>query len=330
MIENLLIRYLPGTSFGRVTSYFAATAIVGATTLAKLALGEILANFPVFLYFPAILIIALVFDRRSGYLATMLSALIAAVLFMQPIGSLSIGPRDALALLVFTIIGFVISTVIEALRNAIARLHEREAEIALMFEESAHRTKNDLAIISSALNLQINASADTAVRQALSAANARVLVVAKAQERLTVQKTSVLVDLAGYIGGLCQGLGDLLRDVRPIAVRVDCAQIQVPGQLAVHVGLIVNELVTNSLKYAFSAESEGLIDVAIFEEGEGLAIVVADNGRGFSGDEPSGLGSKLVRLLAKQHRGTVEREKIARGCQVRITLPHTGAASSRS
>jgi K+-sensing histidine kinase KdpD len=115
------------------------------------------------LYFPAILFIALIFGRNTGYFATIFAAFFAALLIIPPIGSLAISPRDAVALLLFAFIGFAISSVIEALRGAIVRLRDSEAAMALLLEESAHRTKNDLAIVSSALTLQSNATSELAV-----------------------------------------------------------------------------------------------------------------------------------------------------------------------
>jgi two-component system, sensor histidine kinase PdtaS len=90
-----------------------------------------------------------------------------------------------------------------------------------------------------------------------------VLLVARAQERLRGGKTIGRVDVGSYVLEICRDLGDLLRDVRPIAVRVSCAPFLVPTNLAVTVGLIVNELVTNSLKYAFPMDRGGTIEVAV-------------------------------------------------------------------
>lgn len=318
--ENLLVRLLPRRKYGLILRYGATSGIITVTALLRYSLNDPLHNFPILLFIPAVFLCALLFDQGSGFFATVTSALICAYFFIPPIFSFAIGPQNAFALFIFVVIGFLMSGVTEALRGTIRNLDESEAAKALLLEELAHRTKNDLAIISSAITLQSNASADPAVRNALSAANARVLVVAQAQDRLRGDKQGGRVDLSDYVVSLCQGLGDLLRDVRPIAVRVDCIPIHVPSSVAVHVGLIVNELVTNSLKYAYPTERGGIIKVEITADGTNMVVTVEDDGVGCPSDSNPGLGSKLVRLLAKQLGGSVERESVSSGCRVRVTL----------
>lgn len=219
------------------------------------------------------------------------------------------------------LIGFTMAAVTEALRHTIAQLDESERAKALLLQELAHRTKNDLTIISSAIHLQSRASQIPEVREALEAANARVMVVARAQQRLRGDVDAGRVELAEFIHSLCQDLGDLLRDVRPIAVRVSCAPLQVASSVAVHVGLIVNELVTNSLKYAYPGERGGVIEVDVSQNGPEVVIIVADDGIGCPGGISSpGLGSKLVGLLAKQFGGSVQNEPLDIGFRTRVTL----------
>lgn len=319
----MLIRLLPRRKFGVLLRYGATTLIIAIATLLRYSLDEPLRNYPLFLYLPAVFLCALLFDRGSGFFATALGAVLAAYLFMPPAFSFDISWGDGLALFLFILVGCMMAGVTEALRKAVAQLDRSEARKALLLEELAHRTKNDLAIISSAITLQANASASPAVKEALMAANARVLVVAQAQDQLRGDQDGGLVDLADYVESLCQGLGDLLRDVRPIAIRVACVPLRVPSSVAVHVGLIVNELVTNSLKYAYPTERGGIIRVSVAEEGNLVAVTVADDGVGCPDSDAPGLGSKLVRLLAKQLGGKVERRPAEPGCLVRVTLDET-------
>jgi len=319
-MENLVLRLLPRRRFGVALRYGASAAIVGVAVLLRLSLETPLHAFPLLLFFPPIFLSALMFDRGSGFFATLLSAIISAYIFFEPVFSFRIGLESGLVLVIFVLIGFGISAVIEALRHAVAQLDESERAKALLLEEMAHRTKNDLSIISSAIQLQSRAAPTREVRDALDAANTRVLVVARAQERLRGHSDAGTVDLAEYIGSLCQGLGDLLRDVRPIAVQVKCLPIAVPSSTAVHVGLIVNELVTNSLKYAYPQDRGGTIAVEVSHHADRLAVQVSDDGVGCPSGATPGLGSKLVVLLAKQLGGVVTNEAMDRGCRVRVVL----------
>jgi len=319
-MENLVLRLLPRRKYGIALGYGATAVIVLNTALLRFSLQDRLPQYPLLLFMPAIFLCALLFDRGSGFLATVLSALTAAYLFMEPRFSFRISAQNLLALFLFVLIGTTMSAVTEALRRTIARLDISEKSKALLLEELAHRTKNDLAIISSAITLQAHAAEDMAVRDALNAANARVLVVAQAQEQLRGDHDGGLVDLSDYVASLASGLGDLLRDVRPIAVRVQCDPLDVPSPVAVHVGLIVNELVTNSLKYAYPNERGGVIAVEIRSDGANIVITVTDDGIGCPLSTRPGLGSKLVRLLAKQLGGSVTREDANPGCRIRVTL----------
>ncbi|EZP65342.1 Histidine kinase-, DNA gyrase B-, and HSP90-like ATPase family protein [Sphingomonas paucimobilis] len=319
-MENMLVRLLPRRRYGVTLRYGATSAIIGLAAFLRYSLEEPLHEFPLLLFFPAVFLCALLFDRGSGFFATLLSAAFADYLFMQPRFSFVLSPQNAFAVFIFIMIGFTMAAVTEALRKTIVRLDQSEQTKGLLFEELAHRTKNDLAIISSAITLQGNASDNPAVRAALKEANSRVFVIAQAQERLRGDRDGGLVDLASYIAALCQGLGDLLRGVRPIAVRVNCSPINVPSSVAVHVGLIVNELVTNSLKYAYPTERGGTIKVDISLTGSAMQVTVADDGVGCPDDFTPGLGSKLIPLLAKQLGGTVERQHAQPGCRVEVTF----------
>jgi two-component sensor histidine kinase len=110
--------------------------------------------------------------------------------------------------------------------------------------------------------------------------------------------------------------------VRPIAVTVNAEQILLRDDRAVSVGLIVNELVTNAFKYAFSEDSGGTVNVVLRHESEHmLKLAVEDDGKGCPEDAAEGLGSRIVRLLAQQLGSTIRRERTNPGCRVLLTIP---------
>lgn len=300
----------------------AGFAIIGFAL--QLSLSGILNGFPLLLFVPAVFLSAVVLGKTGGLTTTLLGAGLAAYFIVEPRFSFGLQPSATLAISIFAAVGCGMSMLIEVLRRTIDKLNESEAAKALLLEELAHRTKNDLAIISSAITLQRNASNDPAVRGALESANARLMVVARAQERLRIAESGSRIDLRAYVSDLCRDLGDLLRDVRPIAVRVSSPRLLAPSAVAANVGLIVNELVTNSLKYAFPGDRGGTIDVALVCDSQALTIEVRDDGVGCADVSKAGLGSKLVRLLAKQLSGTIEREAADPGYRVRVTLNAEG------
>jgi two-component sensor histidine kinase len=327
LTEALIVRLLPRRELPAIVAYAGALGIVLAAALLRYALGGAMIGYPVLLFIPAVFLSALLFDNGAGYLATIVSALIAWGAFIDPAWSFAADRTPIIPLLLFVAIGFVMSAVTEALRRAMRRLDEGKRGKSLMLEELAHRTKNDLAIISAAITLQGNASTDPAVKAALEQANSRVMIVASAQDQLRGDTDDrARLDLAAYVESLCSGLGDLHRGIRPIGVHVDCTSAMVPSSTAITVGLIVNELVTNCFKYAFPDGATGRVKITVVVDGPRIVIDVEDDGVGCDTTVKAGLGSRLVRMLAEQKRGTMTREATNAGCRVRVDLKETSAA----
>ena len=307
--------------------YGATLIIVGIASLLRISLDQELQHYPVLLFIPAVFLASLLFDRGSGFFATIVSAAIAAYLFIAPVGSFDIDHREFVPLLLFIAIGFAIAAVTEALRQTVRKLAAAEQRQSLMLEELGHRTKNDLMMISSVLTLQANSQSEPAAKAALRSAVARVGVIAQAQERLRGDKDGGTVELSGYLESLCRGLGDMLRDVRPIAVIVTAQRVEVSSSDAVSIGLIVNELLTNSFKYAFPDGKGGTVTVTLSRSGDAIEIAVNDDGVGCPPNPSSGTGSRLVRLLAAQMKADVTRDALdGRGCRVIVKVPVGGSA----
>jgi K+-sensing histidine kinase KdpD len=195
-MEDLFATLLPKTRFPIVVRYAATLAILGITFALRLSLDAQLRNYPLLLFIPAIFLTALLFDKGSGFFATIVSTLLAAYFFIYPARSFTISPAEILPLLIFTLIGFAISAVTEALRQTVHKLAEAEQQKSLLLEELAHRTRNDLMMISSVLTLQARSQTEPQVRAALESAVARVGVIAKAQDRLRGQEDSGTVELS--------------------------------------------------------------------------------------------------------------------------------------
>lgn len=294
--------------------------IVAVATMVRYLLGQPLQSFPTLLFSPAVFLAALLFDRRCGLLAIALSTASSAYFFIYPYNSLTLPLASLVPLGIFILTSGFVVTVTDTLRQVAARLDRAERNKSLLLDELAHRTKNDLAIIGSALQLQARSSRDPAVQEALATAVARVNVIAAAQDRLRYREGIGEVDIGDYLRGLCTGLGDLLRGIRPIAVRLEAPTIAISSADAVTIGLIVNELVTNAFKYAFPDDRGGAVDVIVERTSRGLRIDVRDDGAGCAEDVVSGMGSRLVRLLAKQRNGVVSRQKTDTGCHFTATL----------
>jgi two-component sensor histidine kinase len=327
-MENLLLAVLPRTPSSTLVRYSITVGIVLLAALLRMALDETLKNYPLLLFVPAVFLAALLFDRGSGFLATVLSAIIAAWIFIPPEWSLSIGADQWFAVVLFVVIGCGITVITEALRRAVTKLDRLEKARAVQLEELGHRTKNDLAAVASLLRLQARTLEQGPARAALDASVSRLNVIAQVHRHLQANHDNgASVDIADYLEELTHGLADMLRDVRPIALRVRCPHLLLPTNQASSIGLIVNELVTNAFKYAFPDGKGGNVEITLVAEADAILITVEDNGAGCPPDLGEGVGSKLVKLMASQFDGEVNRRPSEKGCRVDVRLRSPATAA---
>jgi len=273
---------------------------------------------------PAVLAASVLFSRGSGIYSAALSTVLLYVL-LTPQGDLLLPRLYILPLAGFAVTAVGLAIVSEALRTAWERAAAAEQAKELLLQELAHRTKNNLAIVVSVLSLQAQLKTNPDTRHALEKAIARIRAIASAHEYFRPMEGKGRVEMRAYLEQLCGHLADALRDVRPIVVKVDAAEIYLPAEQAVPMGLIVNELVTNALKHAFPDERPGAIEVVLTHESE-FTLLVRDDGIGCV-VKREGLGTRLIRLLAQQLGATVSWERPEVGCQVRIAFSTRGLRS---
>lgn len=196
----------------------------------------------------------------------------------------------------------------------------REAQGDVLLRELQHRIKNNFQVIISFLSLQRRQVSDPEIRDRFGSVMDRVHAIALAHDQLsTKQSTSSNVAFGDYLRALCANI-DPHRD--GITVEVQAEDATMTLDRAVPVGLIVNELVTNSLKYAFD-EAGGLIRVSFQtqpDRGEG-SLAVEDNGKGMAGRRSGGLGLTLVDAFARQLGGEVATDPVDRGTRIRVRFP---------
>lgn len=319
-MESLLLRILPEAPPSALLRYAAASALILLTALIRYAIDPSLRPFPFLLFFPEMLLCMLFFGRGPAYLAVALSMASIAALHLEILGTPSLSPDRVVGIALFGLVGLLIVEMTGALTRALAKVRAADREKALLFDELVHRTKNDLATISAAIHMQQRAATSEETRNALAATNSRVAVVAAAQSQLRMTGETGQVELKPYVETLCRGFDELVAGLRPVTIDVACEPVAVPMAVAVTLGLIINELVINSLKYAFPDGSAGTVAISVSRQGGGLRVIVADNGTGYPADANPGMGSRLVDLLAGQKNGTVTRDPVDRGCRVIVDL----------
>ncbi|MCX6692421.1 MAG: PAS domain S-box protein [Methanoregula sp.] len=184
------------------------------------------------------------------------------------------------------------------------------AEKETLLREIHHRVKNNLQIISSLLSLQINKISDPRTIEALKDSQTRVMSMALVHEHLYRGEDFSRIDLSDYIHALGTNLFQSYKaaDER-IQFEQEIPEINVDINTAIPLGLIINELITNSLKYAFKEKKDGLLSITATEDAQSLNIIVRDNGsgipEGITLENQTSLGLRLVSRLTSQLHGTV-------------------------
>jgi PAS domain S-box-containing protein len=207
--------------------------------------------------------------------------------------------------------------------------HER---IGMLMQELTHRVKNSLQSISAMVMIEARNHKSGEGKAALERVSHRIDAIGQLYAKLSKSDTVEAVDAATYLDDLCR---DLVASVdreggRAIVLKTDIESVPLPTDRAIPIGLIVNELVTNALKYAFPGESSGTVMVALKRVPGELRLTVADNGKGVDPRRAdSGLGGRLIEGFAQQLGGQVERESGSQGTTVRLILPsREGSVSS--
>lgn len=190
-------------------------------------------------------------------------------------------------------------------------LEEKE----VLLKEVHHRVKNNMQIISSILNLQANSIKNKAIRKLFEDSQDRIKSMALVHENLYKTKDFSRIDFEIYVTSLVQNLCRSYGMVeKNIKCKLDLEKVYLSIDIAIPCGLIINELVTNSLKHAFVYSNKGVIFVQLKKSGNEISIIVADNGKGMENavdmQNIQSLGLQLVYTLVEQIDGKISQESV--------------------
>ncbi len=222
----------------------------------------------------------------------------------------------------------------------------KEKEVLL--KEIHHRVKNNLQIVDSLLQMQARRTKERQAAEILLDSQNRIASIALVHEKLYRSEDLANIDFAQYIPDLTTHLFDTYNvssDTITLTIRVDSISLEI--DTAIPCGLIINELVSNSLKYAFPANREGEIQIEFYDNSDSsksckdawqterlggtldspshtLMLIVRDNGIGISEafdiENTQSLGLTLVQGLVEQLEGTIDLDR-SQGTEFRITFP---------
>jgi two-component sensor histidine kinase len=210
----------------------------------------------------------------------------------------------------------------EFLELVLSEKEELLAEKEWMLKEIHHRVKNNLQIISSMLNSQYDFLNDPTALAAIRESQNRVHAIALIHQKLYQSDSLARVNMQEYIYDIADYLIESFDRQRTVSSRIDIADIHLEVALATPLGLIINEAVTNSLKYAFPKNRSGIISLSLIRiDNQTYRLVMCDDGIGLPADfdinRSKTLGLTMIRGLSKQINGQLN---IAPDNGVRISL----------
>ena len=210
-----------------------------------------------------------------------------------------------------------IETTLSQLKTSQASLTSKNAENELLLKEIHHRVKNNLEIVSSLLQLQMAQIDDPSVQAAMLTSQNRVHSMGIIHQKLYQGEHLATIEMRDYFINLSDSILDSFNAEGRIKIECNMPQLVLDVDTAISIGLITNELITNSLKYAYKENEKGEIKISLTEDQnvsntEGcLLLKISDNGIGKPiNDKPkgTGFGTQLIMLLTKQLDGQLNYE----------------------
>ena len=184
-------------------------------------------------------------------------------------------------------------------------LNEKE----LILKEVHHRVKNNMYNIGALLNMQANARTDEASKNVLFDAAGRVQSMSVLYDKLYRSEHTAAVSLKEYFPDLIYEIAGIFPQKKSVKIKTDIEDIILDAKILSMLGILVNEIITNSMKYAFTGRSDGVITVTASKREKCIEITIADNGAGIpegvTFENSTGFGMQLVGMLTEQLNGKV-------------------------
>ncbi len=233
----------------------------------------------------------------------------------------------------FAVISIVLifSLVVFRQRNKIAKEKKRSdlllMDKELLLKEIHHRVKNNLEVVSSLLALQSAQIDDPNTKEAMQQGQNRVHSIGIVHQKLYQGTNLGAIEMKDYFINLSESILDSFGAEKRVTIECAMDQLDVDIDTAVPLGLIVNELLTNTLKYAFPKGQHGKVRIKLQKQAGGvLQLEVSDNGVGKSGvTHGTGFGGQLVSLLTQQLGGSM-REEVKDGTRIYFEFKPVKAA----
>ncbi len=191
---------------------------------------------------------------------------------------------------------------LRAKARAEREMQEARERAEMLLGEVNHRVGNSLAMVAALVGLQSNAVEDPEAKRALAETQVRIQAIAGVHRHLYTSDDVRMVQLGDYLNSLIGELENSLQaEGRTASIRVDVEGFPMATEKVASLGVIVTELVTNALKYAYSDREPGEVRVHMARSGDQVHLIVEDDGIGWTGTgkaKGTGLGSRIVKAMA--------------------------------
>lgn len=220
----------------------------------------------------------------------------------------------ALAAFLFLVTFFLLGRYRNKQKTAV-QFAEKNQKIETLIKELHHRVKNNMQVISSLLSLQSNTIMDDKAKEVLQEGQHRVEAIGLIHQKLFLNDTITQVNIKEYIETLIKQLITSYRGSTDIAIKLsmNIEAVMLHIDTAIPLGLIINELATNALKYGLDGNSPELNISLKAHKNDQLQLFLKDNGKGFDKgpdmQQQTSIGLKLVATLTRQIKGTLHCRK---------------------
>lgn len=193
--------------------------------------------------------------------------------------------------------------------NESLALSERQKEnITFLMRELNHRVKNNLQIITSLIDIQDLSIANPKAKSKLKLLQSRIFTVSRIHDILTNTEEKEEIRIDQFLQQLASEI--IAFSGKPIALTASLSPVKYPVEKLTYLGLILNELITNSIKHAFGQTAQPEISIHLTRQADKLQFIYKDNGTGFkpanSEESIEKMGVNLVKFLAKELNGTLD------------------------
>lgn len=216
-----------------------------------------------------------------------------------------------------------LNAMIRDLTKTQAELSIKNNQNVLLLKEIHHRVKNNLEVVSGLLALQSAKMDDPTMQEVMLSSQNRVQSMGILHQKLYQSEHLAFIEMRNYFENLCINILDSYNESDRIKVRIEMPELEFDVDTAVPLGLIVNELLTNSLKYAFPKGENGTIELSLKKVGEDdFQLKISDNGVGKAVDakaKGTGFGTQLVELLTRQIEGKLIQD-VSNGTMILINF----------